>query len=86
MKLNPSKTGLALGFMIGGAHLVWSILIAVGLAQGLLDFIFSLHMVANPYQVSDFDITKAVMLIAVTFAVGYGVGYVFANIWNKVHK
>ncbi len=86
MKLNPSKTGLALGFMIGGVHLVWSILIAVGLAEGLLDFIFSLHMLVNPYQVSEFDIIKAGLLVVITFVVGYGVGYIFANVWNKVHK
>lgn len=86
MKLNPSKVALTLGVLFGGFHLGWSVLVALNLAQGLLDFIFGLHMLANPYQVTGFDITKALTLVVITFAVGYGVGYVFASVWNKVHK
>lgn len=86
MKLNPSKVALTTGFLLGGWHLAWSILVALGLAQPLLDFIFGIHMIANPYQVTGFDITKAGMLIVITFLVGYVVGYIFANIWNSVHK
>ena len=86
MKLNPSKVALTFGALLGGWHLVWSILVALGLAQGLLDFIFGLHMIANTYQVTGFDITKAGMLVVITLLVGYGVGYVFANVWNKVHE
>ena len=80
------KNSTTLGVLFGGFHLGWSTLVALGLAQGLLDFIFGLHMIANPYQVMSFDITKAGMLIVITFLVGYGVGHIFANVWNKVHK
>lgn len=86
MKLNSGKVALTLGVLFGGFHLGWSILVALNLAQGLVDFIFGLHMIANPYQVTGFDLMKAGTLIAVTFAVGYGVGFVFANVWNKIHK
>ena len=86
MKLNPNKVALTLGLMVGGGHLVWSALVALNLAQPLLDFIFSIHMIANPYQVTGFDITKVLMLVVITFGVGYGVGYIFANVWNKVNK
>ncbi len=86
MKLNPSKVALTLGVLIGGFHLLWAVLVALGLAQPLLGFIFSIHMLANPYQVTGFDVTKAGMLVVITSAVGYGVGYIFANVWNKVHK
>lgn len=86
MKLNPSKAALTLGVLTGGFHLVWSLLVALSLAQPLLDFIFSIHMLVNPYQVTGFDVTKAGILIVITFAVGYGMGYIFASIWNRVHK
>lgn len=86
MKLNPSKVALTLGVLIGGFHLGWSALVALGLAQGLLDFIFSVHMLANPYQVTGFDAMKAGTLIVITSAIGYVVGYIFATVWNKVHK
>ncbi len=86
MELNPSKVALTLGVLLGGWHLVWSVLVALGLAPPLLDFIFSMHMLANPYQVTGFDVTKAGILVVITFMVGYVVGYIFANVWNKVHK
>lgn len=86
MKLDPNKVALTLGVFFGGFHLLWSALVALGLAQGLLDFIFGLHMIANPYQITGFDSLKAGTLVVVTFAVGYGVGFVLANVWNKVHK
>lgn len=86
MKLNPSKVALTTGVLLGGWHLLWSTLVVLGLAQGLLDFIFSMHMLANPYQVTGFDLTKAAMLIVITFVVGYVVGYIFAHVWNKIHK
>lgn len=86
MKLNPNKVALTTGVFLGGWHLAWSVLVAAGLAQPLLDFVFSLHMIANPYQVTGFDLTKAATLVVITFVVGYVVGYIFAHVWNKVHK
>ncbi len=86
MKLNSSKVALTLGVFFGGFHLGWSILVALRLAQPLLNFIFGLHMIANPYQVTGFDVTKAGLLVVITFVVGYVMGYIFANVWNKVYK
>lgn len=86
MKLNTSKVALTLAVLVGGGHLGWSVLVALGLAKPLLDFIFWAHMIANPYQVTGFTITKAGMLVVITSAVGYGVGWIFATVWNRVHK
>ena len=85
-EMNVQKAALTLGLFIGGWHLVWSLLILVGWAQPLLDFIFWVHMIANPYQVTGFDLTRAILLMVVTFAVGYVGGWVFATLWNKMHK
>lgn len=85
-EMNVQKAALTLGVFIGGWHLVWSVLVLLGWAQPLLDFIFWVHMIANPYQVTGFDLTRAVLLIVVTFAVGYIGGWVFATLWNKMHK
>ncbi len=86
IKLNTSKTALTLALLIGGAHLGWSVLVALGLAQALLDFIFWVHMIANPYQVTGFNLTQAGILLVVTSAVGYAVGWIFATVWNRVNK
>lgn len=86
MTLNKHKTAMALGFFIGGWHLVWSFLVGVGFAQTLLNWSFSWHMLSNPFVVQPFSLTNALILIIVTFAVGYAVGYLFATVWNKVHE
>jgi len=83
--LNTSKVALTLSLLIGGAHVGWSVLVALGLSQSLMDFVFWAHMVANPYQVTGFNITQAGVLVVVTAGVGYGVGWIFATVWNKVH-
>lgn len=86
MKLDIYKTALTVGFFFSGVHIIWSLLVLLGWAQALLNFIFWAHMIENPYTVTGFDFTRALTLIIVTFIVGAGVGKIFALIWNKVHK
>jgi hypothetical protein len=86
INLNPHKTGLVVGATLGLWHLVWSILVAAGLAQMLLDFVLQLHMIHLTLQVGPFDLVTAVGLVVVTSAIGYLVGFVLASIWNYVHQ
>jgi len=85
-ELNANKVALTFGLFIGGWHLVWSLLIVIGWAQPLLDFIFWVHMIVNPYQVTGFVLTRSLILIIVTFVIGYIGGFVFAKVWNAAHK
>lgn len=84
--MDKNKVGLIVGAFLGLWHLTWSILVAVGLAQVLLDFIYSIHFLNNPFTVAQFSITKAAILVVVTAIIGYVVGYVFAAIWGLVQK
>lgn len=84
--MNKNKIGLILGSFAGLFHLVWGLLIVFGLAQPLLDFIYNLHSLNNPFTVMPFDLVRTLGLIVVTFLVGYVFGYVFAMIWNKFHQ
>ena len=86
MKLNPHKTGLSLGFFFAGAHTVWSLLVALGFAQTLMNWSLSLHMVNSPMTVGAFNLTTAATLIVVTAVVGYAIGWAFSWVWNQVHK
>jgi hypothetical protein len=86
MKLSPHSTGLALGGLFGLVHAGWSVLIVIGLAQPLLDWVFRLHMIQPVYQVASFSLSMAAVLVVVTGLIGYALGYVFALLWNALHK
>lgn len=86
LKLDPRKTGLGLGSLVGLMHLIWSLIVALGLAQGWMDWVFSLHFLNNPFTVGTFNIVTALTLIIITSIVGFAVGWVFATIWNYWQK
>lgn len=85
-KLSESTVGLIVGAFLGLVHLAWAVLVAAGYAQGLLDWIFDLHFLENPYMVTEFAADKAALLVVVTFGVGYVGGWVFAWLWNTLGK
>ena len=84
--MQPMNVGFALGLFIGGWHLLWSVLVALGFAQPLIDFVLQLHMIDLPLTVVPFDLISAIELVLFTGVVGFGAGYVFAVLWNWAHR
>ena len=84
--MSVGKAGLALGGALAGWHLYWAILVAVGLAQVILDFVFWMHFIKPVYVVEPFEIGRAVILVLVTGAIGFFAGAGFGLIWNALHK
>ena len=84
--INKHKTGLTFGFLVSFLHLAWSILVALGLAQAWLNFVLNMHMISAPIVIMPFNLVKAVVLIVITFVVGYVFGWLMAFFWNKVIK
>ena len=82
--VSKHKAGLALGLILGLWHLTWALLVAVGLAQVLIDWIFHLHFIQPPYTITPFRLELAAGLIAVTTTIGYASGWVLAAIWNSL--
>jgi len=82
-KLNEKQVALTLGTFAALMHLVWSILVATGVAQGLVNWSIELHMMAFQITVGAFSLVSAIELIVVAFIIGSAVGFVFATIWNK---
>lgn len=80
------RAGLVLGAVLGGWHLCWSALVAVGWAQPVIDFIFWIHFIKPVYVVEAFDVTRAIVLILVTAAIGFVIGAAFAFLWNVMQK
>jgi hypothetical protein len=84
--INPNKAGLAVGALFGAWHLTWSLLVAFGLAQSLIDFLFWIHFIKPVYVIEPFEIGRAALLVAVTVAIGYVIGLVFAILWNRIQR
>jgi hypothetical protein len=85
-QFNAKMVGLYTGVIIGGFHAIWAILVAIGWAQGPLDWIFGLHMILPVYTVAEFRLTTALFLVIFTFVVGYVVGYLATVLWNRMAK
>ena len=86
MTMHPHKLALVFAVLLGGWHLLWSALVAVGWAQPLINFIFWLHFIRPVYVIERFNIGTALLLITVTAAIGYAIGWSLAVLWNKLHK
>ncbi len=83
---NPNKVGIVFGALLGGLHLLWSILVLLNWGQWLMDFVFWAHMLQPIYVVGPFSLTAAITLIILTALVGYVLGYIGAKIWNRTHR
>lgn len=82
--ISPNKAGLALGGTLASWHIVWAFLVATGMAQPFIDWVFKLHMIKPAYTITPFMLAQSVVLVIVTFVFGYLLGSAFASIWNKV--
>jgi hypothetical protein len=83
--IRPNRAGLVLAMLFGGWHLMWSLLVAVGWAQPLIDFIFWVHFIKPVYVIQSFNAGIALLLIVVTAAIGYAMGWISGVLWNKLH-
>lgn len=86
MKLSKHRTGLSLGLFLALFHLVWLILVGLDFGQMVLDWIYDMHLLTNPFTIMSFEWPKALMLLAMTAATGYIFGWLFAFCWNKFNK
>ena len=84
--IRSNRAGLVFAALLGGYHLMWSLLVAVGWAQPFIDFVFRIHFIKPVYVIEPFNAGIALLLIAVTSAIGYVLGWGFGVLWNKVHK
>jgi hypothetical protein len=84
MKIAPLRLGLLFGLCLALFHATWAATVALGWAQPLLDFIFWAHFITPPYRIETFDLLRPLILIALTFASGLGIGLIGGWLWNRV--
>ena len=84
--IRPHRAGLVFGMLLGAYHLIWSLLVAIGWAQPLIDFIFWIHFIKPVYVIDQFNAGIALVLVIVTSSIGYALGWSFGVLWNRLHK
>jgi len=85
-KINANKAGLTLGIMGVLLHLLWVILIYLGMAQTILEFVSEMHLIRNQVIVFPFNTGNAAGVVVMSFVVWYIVGYLTAKIWNFLNR
>ncbi len=85
-EINKNKLGLVAGIFLAILHAFWAIIVAVGVAQTSLDWIFPMHFVNSTFSVATFNIGNALILIVLAFVGGYVSGWIFACLWNFISK
>jgi len=81
-RIHPRSFGFAFAVFLATWHTAWALLVWTGTAQRLLDFVFRLHMIAPPYQVTAFSPITAAALISLTAVIGYISGWFIGVVWN----
>lgn len=85
-KINLIKSGLVFGVLLGAWHLLWALLVALGWAQAILNFVFWIHFLKPIYMVDEFHAGTALILVAITASIGFVLGSAFAFVWNRIHR
>jgi hypothetical protein len=84
--ISVAKTAVVLGAVSAGWHFCWSTLVALGIAQPFIDFVFWMHFIKPVYVIEPFEISRAAILLLVTIVFGSITGGAFALIWNAAHR
>ena len=80
--INKTRLGFVLGSVLGLCHVTWCILVATGLAQWSMNWIFRLHFIQPVYTIAPFNIRYAVALVVFTTLTGCVFGWLLAAAWN----
>lgn len=84
-RVHLNRTGLVFGTLLATCHVFWLLLVLIGWAQPLVNFVFWAHMIEPIYVIKPFDALAAISLLCFTFLSGYALGLVGAALWNYLH-
>src|SRR6185312_6258764 len=79
---SPHREGVIWGSCFSLCAPGFSLLVATGAAQAIIDLYIRLYKIAPPYQLGDFRFTTAMALILASTVAGFLGGLTRAIIWN----
>ena len=80
--VDPNRLGIVVAVVLSGWHAVWEGLVAAGVAQRVVEFVYRLHSVKSDMVVEPFAAGRAGLLLLLTAVLGYAAGAVAAALWN----
>ena len=83
-RLKGRKIALVVGLFASILHVLWAILVALGMGQKYLSLVFPLHFINNLYTVMPFNLLNAVLLVVFAFIGSYIAALFFVWLWNTV--
>jgi H+/Cl- antiporter ClcA len=83
-KIDGHKLGRTLAIFSMFMRFMWSVLVAIGAGQSVVDALDKLNFVSTSTKVQPFDLGTAILLIAVSGLFSYAFGHMLALIWNHV--
>lgn len=84
--INKNQAGLTLGSVFAILHATWVVIVGIGLGQGLMDWLHSVHFFNDSITIISFSLGDALIGIITAFISGYVLGWLFAVLWNWFGK
>ena len=81
-RLSTTTTGLVVGAVMGGMHLFWSLMVAAGWGQSIMNFIFWMYFIKPIDLIEPFELIRAISLVVTTSIIGFMLGWTAARLWN----
>lgn len=85
-KLSSTMTGFVIGAMMGGIHLLWSLFVAAGWGQSILNFFFWMYFIKPIDLIEPFESARALTLVAISSIIGFVLGSFAARLWNRFRE
>jgi hypothetical protein len=82
--LSIYRSAVSVGFVLAAWHAAWVVLVGLGWASVVVNFILKLHFIRLDLQIAPYSGTTAFLLIALAFASGAFLGGLFALVWNSM--
>lgn len=83
MTVGPIRIGLVFGLFLALCHAGWAALVAAGVAQPLMDFVFWAHFITPPFHIEPFALARAGILVGYAFCMGLVLGTAGGWLWNR---